>query len=237
MSYLINNNGKQSGPFTEEQAKDVLKLGLPDALYSPDNGQSWLPLADFGQPPAPVIDPTPEELSQRQGAPPAPSSLRPRQLRRCPLFADMDDEQVLQFASLMERFSIPAFKPIVKLGTPSNSLFILLDGQARISLPLDGKEEMLKMIGPGDFIGEMAMWDEGGRSADVVATQPCTILRLTKQDFLMLLQEKPGIAALFLLAMNRFLSRRIRDNNERYLKAKNFAHAITGNLHGIISDS
>lgn len=234
MSYLVNNNGKQSGPFSEEQINDIRKLGLPDALFSEDDGATWTPLSQFDQAPAPAVDPTTEELSQRVGLT-TPTTLRPNQLRRCPLFAEMSDSHILQFADLMEQFSLKPFEPIVKFGTKTNSLFILLDGEAHISMPLAGKQEMLKIISTGDFVGEMAMWDDGVRSASVIATQKCTVLRLAKHDLLTIVREKPDIAAPFLLAMNRILCQRIRENNERFLKAKHFAHTIRGDqVHGVI---
>jgi hypothetical protein len=234
MSYIINNNGKRSGPFSEAQVKDILKLGLPEALYSEDDGVTWTPLSRFGLAPAPAVDPTTEELSHRS-SPTNPTTLRPNQLRRCPLFAEMSDDQILQFAALMEQFSLKPFEPIVKFGTKTNSLFILLEGEAHISMPLAGKQEMLKTISTGDFVGEMAMWDDGVRSASVIADKNCTVLRLTKHDLLSIVREKPDIAAPFLLAMNRILCQRIRENNERFLKAKHFAHTIRGDqVHGVI---
>ena len=77
------------------------------------------------------------------------------------------------------------------------------------------KESILATFGPGDFFGEMALFDQGPRSADIVANVDSTLLRLSAGSFERLTRQAPNLAAPFLQATARTLSARIRADNKR----------------------
>lgn len=172
---------------------------------------------------------------------PAPSSsvagLKAGQLRRIRLLAEMSDEQATQFVSLVEKIKVSSFATIVKQGEHGDSMFMLLDGEARVSVRIQGKEDTIAVLGVGDFFGEVALLDQGPRSADVVANRDCILLKLSKENFERIIEKYPAIAVRFLTAMNRFLGGRIRATNEKFSRAQNFARGTTGQAGGPASMS
>lgn len=152
------------------------------------------------------------------------------QLRRIRLFADMTNEQAETFINLLEKIRVGPFAAIVKQGEHGDSMFLLLEGEARVTVNIQGKEDMITMLGVGDFFGEIALLDSGPRSANVIANKDCTLLQLSKNNFEQIVQQQPDLACRFLIAMNRFLGTRIRSTNERFTKAQNFARSITGQI-------
>ena len=80
---------------------------------------------------------------------------------------------------------------------------------------LGGRETILTTFGIGDFFGELSLFDQGPRSADIVANTDSTLLRLTAGAFARLTREMPSLATPFLQATARTLSGRIRADNQR----------------------
>ncbi len=142
----------------------------------------------------------------------------------------MTNEQAEAFAGMLEKVRVRAFAPIVKQGEHGDAMFLILEGEARVSLRNQGKEDAVAVLGVGDFFGEVALLDEGPRSADVVANKDCILLKLTKSDFEKMLAGHSELASRFLLAMNRHLGARLRATNERFSKAQNFARGTRGEI-------
>jgi CRP/FNR family transcriptional regulator, cyclic AMP receptor protein len=156
--------------------------------------------------------------------------LRPGQLRRIRLLADMTDQQAEKFVNLVEKVKVRPFAPIVKQGENGDSMFLILDGEARVSTHINGKDDTIAMLGVGDFFGELALLDNGPRSADVTANKECTLLKLSKENFENILSKDAELASLFLIAMNRFLGSRLRATTERFSNAQNFARGVGGQV-------
>ena len=178
----------------------------------------------------PVLDnllvcPTPLPKASASAA-----GIRGGQLRRIRLFADMTDEQAEKFVGLLEKVKIRAFSPIVKQGEHGDFMFLILDGEARVSVRTSGKEDVIAVLGVGDFFGEVALLDQGPRSTDVFANKDCVLLRLSKENFERIMKEHTELANRFLLAMNRILGTRIRATNERFANAQNFARGVSGQI-------
>jgi CRP/FNR family cyclic AMP-dependent transcriptional regulator len=147
--------------------------------------------------------------------------LKPGSLRRIKTFAGMDDSHLESFLKYMEVSNIRQFTEIVKQGDPGDAMFLVLDGEVRVRLVIAGKETTLAVLGPGEFFGEIALFDNGPRSADVVANQDSTLLKISAGNFQRLASEAPELATPFLLAMGRTLTQRIRADNKRYRETIN----------------
>ena len=74
----------------------------------------------------------------------------------------------------------------------------------------DGREKILEILGPGDFVGEMALLDQALRSASVKSITPCVLLALSRNDFMGLLSRTPRST----LELIRELARRLRETDE-----------------------
>ena len=81
---------------------------------------------------------------------------------------------------------------------------------------LAGKESILATLAAGEFFGEVALFDHGPRSADVVANQDGLLLKIAAGAFQRLVSEAPDQAAPFLFAICQTLIARIRADNKRF---------------------
>jgi hypothetical protein len=147
--------------------------------------------------------------------------LKPGALRRIKIFAGMDDAQLERFIGYMEIAKARQFAELVKTGDPGDAMYLVLEGEVRVRMIIAGKETILAVLGPGEFFGEIALFDHGPRSADVVANQDSTLLKISAGDFQRLANQAPDLATPFLLAMGKTLTQRIRADNKRYRETIN----------------
>ncbi len=150
-------------------------------------------------------------------------AVKPAALRRIKAFADFKEEDVEQFIRFMEVMRVAQWTQIVTQGDHGDAMFLVLEGELRVRLMIDGKEKILATLGIGEFFGEMSLFDQGPRSADVVANHDSLLLKISSDAFGNLTREAPKLASPFLLAIGRTLTARIRADNKRYKDSISFA--------------
>ena len=96
---------------------------------------------------------------------------------------------------------------VVKAGEPGETMYIVTEGEVDI---LDGST-ILETAGAGSIVGELALIDDGPRSATVVAKTDCRLVSLDRKRFQYMVQETP----FFALAVMKVLADRLRKNNVR----------------------
>jgi len=141
--------------------------------------------------------------------------IKPGSLRRIKILADLKDAQLAHLAEYMELQEVSQWSVLFSQGDNSDSMFLVLAGELRARTVVGGKETILATFGPGDFFGDMALFDHGPRSADVVANVDSTLLKITSVSFDRLTREAPALATPFLQATARTLAARIRADNKR----------------------
>ncbi|WP_275426837.1 SulP family inorganic anion transporter [Paraburkholderia sp. C35] len=91
-------------------------------------------------------------------------------------------------------------------GEPGDALYLVEHGRVAVSLPLaDGRPVRLRSFGPGTVVGEMAVYTQTSRSADVIAEAPTRVHRLSVSTLLALERDDPVTAQQF----HRFLIKTI----------------------------
>jgi CRP-like cAMP-binding protein len=140
---------------------------------------------------------------------------KPGSLRRIKILAEMKDAQLAHLADFLQFQEIRQHAAVVTQGEPGDAMFLVMSGELRARTMIGGRETILTTFGPGDFFGEMALFDQGPRSADVVANVDCTVLKLSSSAFDRLTRDMPSLTTPFLQATSRTLSARIRADNKR----------------------
>jgi CRP-like cAMP-binding protein len=135
----------------------------------------------------------------------------------------MKDAQLERFAQFMEVQNARQWTEIVKQGEPGDAMYLVLEGELRVRLMISGKETILAQLGAGEFFGEMALFDHGPRSADVVANKDSVLLKILSASFEKLFNLAPELAAPFLLSISKTLAARIRADNKRFKDSVSFA--------------
>jgi len=128
-------------------------------------------------------------------------------LRRLDFFAGMSTEHLALVARVARRRRFRAGQVVIEENSAADTFFIIRTGRVRITKRLEtGEEMLLAEEGPGGFFGEMALLDEGPRSATARAVEPASLLEISRDDFKVLLDKAPLLA----YAMMRVLSTRLR---------------------------
>jgi CRP-like cAMP-binding protein len=152
---------------------------------------------------------------------------KPSSLRRVKIFAEFADEALERFVTFMEVLRVQQFTEVVKQGQHGDAMYFVVEGELRVRLMISGKESILVTLSPGEFFGEISLFDQGPRSADVVANSDTLLLKISIENFKNLLEKAPDLAAPFLFGMSKTLTARIRADNKRYRDSISFARAAS----------
>ena len=147
----------------------------------------------------------------------------PRALQRIKILAGLNDSQLQRFAEFMEIEKVPQWTVIVKQGDPGDTMYLIIQGELRVRINVLGKETILTTLGPGEFFGDISLFDHGPRSADVVANNDSIVLKITAKAFEDLSRKAPELATPFLRNIGQTLSARIRADNKRLSDSVKFA--------------
>ncbi len=99
----------------------------------------------------------------------------PNRLKAIPLFSHLSDEEANRLAAFATETSAAEGQILMKQGDYAVELIGIEEGTADVIQ--DGKK--VASLGPGDLIGEMALFNREPRNADVIATSPMRLLKLT----------------------------------------------------------
>jgi CRP/FNR family cyclic AMP-dependent transcriptional regulator len=125
------------------------------------------------------------------------SDPRVERLRRVPLFAACSGKQLEFIARHVEELDLPSRMVLCREGQSGGDFFILLSGGAEVTA--GGKH--LRTLGEGDFFGEIALLDNGPRTATVTVTEPARALILGPTQFRDVLHQNAEIAVTMLHAV------------------------------------
>jgi CRP-like cAMP-binding protein len=99
----------------------------------------------------------------------------PNRLKAIPLFSHLSDEEAKRLSAFATETSAAEGQILMKQGDYAVELIAIEEGTADIIQ--DGKK--IASLGPGDLIGEMALFNHEPRNADAIATSPMRLLKLT----------------------------------------------------------
>lgn len=98
--------------------------------------------------------------------------------------------------------AFPAGKVVFEAGEAGESMYVVLEGEVSILIG----QTVIEDVAPGSFFGEMALIDQGERSATAMAKTDCRLVPVNKRRFQFLVQEHPYFA----LEVMETLAKRLR---------------------------
>ncbi|MDO5034867.1 MAG: Crp/Fnr family transcriptional regulator [Actinomycetaceae bacterium] len=132
-------------------------------------------------------------------------------ISQVPLFEGLDEEQQRSLRSKMGQTTLRRGEVLFEEGEPGNRLYIITEGKVKLGhTSSDGRENLLAVLGPGEIIGELTLFDPGPRSTTATAVSPVTLLHLDHADLNAILDTNPTMGK----HMLRALARRLRRTNE-----------------------
>jgi CRP-like cAMP-binding protein len=118
-------------------------------------------------------------------------------LKRVPLFERCSQRELAQIAALADELDLPAERDLTSEGTGGFEFIVLVQGAADVVR----KGQVVNELGPGDFVGEIALVTGEPRTATVKTRGPSRILVLTASGFRQLMRDVPSIQEKVLAAI------------------------------------
>lgn len=103
---------------------------------------------------------------------------------------------------------------IVMQGESGDCMYVIQSGQVEVMQRLGSEEVRLAVLGPGDFFGEMALFEREVRSATVRALGEARVLTVDKRTFMNRVHEDPSLA----YRLVQTLSQRLRKVSAAYTR-------------------
>lgn len=120
-----------------------------------------------------------------------------------PLFRDLPKRHLKQLASLCDVAEYMPDAPIVKEGEPGDAFFVVLKGQAKVTV----HNRFVQRLLPGDHFGEIAVLDGGERTATVRSETPMQLVILTRRDLMKALKADPSLSVNLLTELSKMIRR------------------------------
>jgi CRP-like cAMP-binding protein len=139
------------------------------------------------------------------------------------LFREFTPQELDEFLELLDPVRAQAGDVIVRQDDPGDCMYIVVSGQCRVVHHKQGHDVDLAVLNKGDFFGELALVDEGPRSADVIALTDVVLLKITQAVVAAVAGVYPTAAFKLLIAIGRTLVGRLRLANQRYIDSLLFS--------------
>jgi CRP-like cAMP-binding protein len=115
-------------------------------------------------------------------------SMDPNRLTAIPLFSGLSEEEAKRLSAFASETSIAEGQILMKEGDYSTELIAIEEGTAEVLKA----GQHIASLGPGDLIGEMGLLSREPRNADVVATSPMRVMKLTHWEIRRMSKETVG---------------------------------------------
>jgi CRP-like cAMP-binding protein len=112
-------------------------------------------------------------------------------LRDIPLFAKLSRKERKMLALRADEVDVQPGKLVCRKGESANELYVIERGTAKVVRD----DQYLDELGPGEFFGEMGLFDDAPRNANVIATTPLTLMILDRAALSQLEREHPELAS------------------------------------------
>lgn len=134
-------------------------------------------------------------------------------LQNVEIFSELGRRDLGRLGKLMVPRVVKAGEVIIKEGDQAAGFFVINNGKVEVVQGLDGNSpQVLAELGPGDFFGEMALFEGFPRNATVRAVEDTECLAMTRWDFTAEMKNHPEIA----VGMVPVLVRRLREVESKH---------------------
>ncbi|WP_067779595.1 Crp/Fnr family transcriptional regulator [Actinomyces vulturis] len=129
---------------------------------------------------------------------------------KIPLFEGMSPEEQDELRAMMTRTTLRRGETLFTEGEQGDRLYVLLTGKIKLGhTSADGRENLLAVLGPGEVVGELTLFDPGPRSTTATAVAPTDLLALEHGQLMNFIENHPALAK----DMLRSLAQRLRRTN------------------------
>ena len=135
-------------------------------------------------------------------------------MRKVHLFAGLTESELIQLAEICSEEEVASGNLIVEQNTTGTTMYIIAQGSVEVFIQGLEEERVLIFLGQGQVFGEMALLDQGYRSASVRATADgCTLYLLDYQKFKDLVKANRQIGFIVMRNLAGDLAFKLRHRN------------------------
>ena len=132
-------------------------------------------------------------------------------LKGVPIFAKMEPAKLKLLAFTSERMNFAEGQELCHQGDPGDAMYVILGGVADVLIDTDKGQIRVAQLKKNDFLGEIAVLCDVPRTATIMANEPLSTLKITKDMFYRLVAEFPQMA----IEVMRELAHRLEDTNQK----------------------
>ena len=128
------------------------------------------------------------------------------------VFPDLSEDALAELAEVAVLRTYPPDTVLCHEGRAEDTFYVIVEGRAQVSKQIDkDMDRVLHRPGPGEFFGEIALVQEGQRTATVRTVEPTTVLEIGRPAFMSVLQRSASMAVRIMLQVTL----RLRDADLR----------------------
>ena len=129
-------------------------------------------------------------------------------VRKAPLFTALAEDSATALKARMVEVKVSKGQVLFNEGDSGDRLYIVTDGKIKLGIKsIDGRENLLAVLGPGEMFGELSLFDPSPRTATATALTDAKLLGLGQEDLNLWLAEHPEVAKHLLRALAQRLRR------------------------------
>jgi CRP-like cAMP-binding protein len=110
-------------------------------------------------------------------------------IRDLPLFELCSKRDLRRIASIAQERSLGEGTELIREGEPGTEFYVVVDGEVEVRR----RGRRVARLGPGSYVGEIALLSRSPRTATVVAATPVRVLAISGRDFVALLDTIPEL--------------------------------------------
>jgi CRP/FNR family transcriptional regulator, cyclic AMP receptor protein len=150
-------------------------------------------------------------------------------LREVRLFKDIGEPELIALGESLRERPLRRGQVLFREGELGEEMFIVVRGSIVVSKPVKERvEQVLARMGPGDFFGEMSLFDRAPRSATIQADSDATLLALDREALRRLTEVSPRAAAAFFHALVQVFIERLRASGDLVAEVTRWGLEATG---------
>ena len=127
------------------------------------------------------------------------------------LFDGFTQEQLRLLAFGGEAMRLPERRVLYREGDEADCAFVIVDGAVALSQERNGQRILVRRVGPGAILGELAMIADANRLTDATTAADTALIRLGRKQFRKILEEFPDLATLLHSRISEELQRMIAE--------------------------
>ena len=148
----------------------------------------------------------------------------PEQLKAIPYFRDLEAGVLDRIRTSVFEVRLEKGQILFTEGEPAQAMYVVQSGQVKIfKLSPDGREQVLRIMGPGECFNEVPIFDEGSNPANAQALEPAALWAIRRTDMRRLVEQHPQVAIGFLKTFARklrFFTQKVEDLSFRSVTSR-----------------